>query len=77
MIARGLYGSALLVVAACLTLAGCGGGHGSSRETAVAPPPDLVKALQVPENPYRLIYTAPVSLAKPPDTTASARRPRH
>ena len=38
------------------------------------PPPAVVKDLQVPENPYRIIYTPAVSLAKPPDTTAHGRK---
>ena len=60
---------------AFLLLVACGGG-GASRPAAAAPPPEVLKALQVPENPYRIIYTPPVSLAKPPDTTAHARKPR-
>src|SRR5207245_4011988 len=59
---------------AFLLLVGCGG-RGASPPAAAAPPPEVVKALQVPENPYRIIYTPPVSLAKPPDTTAHARKP--
>jgi len=38
------------------------------------PPPDVVRQLEVPENPYRIIYNPPVSLAKPPDTTAHGRK---
>jgi len=59
---------------AFLLLVGCGG-RGARPPAAAAPPPEVVKALQVPENPYRIIYTPPVSLAKPPDTTAHARKP--
>src|SRR2546428_14089870 len=59
---------------AFLLLVGCGG-RGASPPAAAAPPPEVVKALQVPENPYRIIYTPPVSLAKPPDTTAHVRKP--
>jgi len=34
----------------------------------------VVRQLEVPENPYRIIYNPPVSLAKPPDTTAHGRK---
>src|SRR3989442_10347773 len=46
---------------AFLLLVACGGG-GASRPAAAAPP-EVLKALQVPENPYRIIYTPPVNLA--------------
>jgi len=59
---------------AFLLLVGCGG-RGASPPAAAAPPPEVVKALQVPENPYPIIYPPPVSLARPPDTTAHARKP--
>jgi hypothetical protein len=36
----------------------------------------VLRPLQVPETPYRIIYSPPVSLAKPPDTTAHGRKPR-
>src|SRR2546425_366215 len=56
-----------------------GGGGGSPRGGAwppAGPPPAVVKDLQVPENPYRIIYPPPVDLAKAPDTTAHGRKPR-
>jgi hypothetical protein len=58
-----------------ITIAACGGG--ARRQAAPAgPPPEVLKALEVPPSPYYLIYSPPVSLAKPPDTTAHARKPR-
>jgi hypothetical protein len=62
--------------AAVVALAGCGGG--AARRPAAAPPgppPDVVRPLQVPSSPYQIIYYPPVSLAKPPDTTAHKRKP--
>src|SRR5205807_2199479 len=44
-------------------------------EGGVRATPAVVKDLQVPENPYRIIYNPPVNLAKPPDTTAHGRKP--
>jgi len=35
-----------------------------------------VKPMLVPPSPYYLIYSPPVDLAKPPDTTTHARKPR-
>jgi hypothetical protein len=58
-----------------LTLIACGGSARGRAVPAAGPPPAVLKALRVPESPYYLIYTAPVSLAKPPDTTAHARKP--
>jgi len=63
---RTLFYGALLAVTACA------GGRG--RAAAAGPPPELVRQLEVPENPYRIIYTPPVNLAKTPDTTAHARK---
>src|SRR2546430_14598471 len=57
-----------------IALAGCGGG--ARRQASPAdPPPAVVKDLQVPDNPYRIIYNPPGNLAKPPDTTAHRRQP--
>jgi hypothetical protein len=62
---------------ACLLLVACGGGAADRRAGAPATPSaELLRALQVPETPYRIIYSPPVSLAKPPDTTAQRRKPR-
>jgi hypothetical protein len=58
-----------------LLVLGCGGGA-RQRAAAPGPVPEVVKQLQVPENPYRIIYTPPVNLAKPPDTTARAKKAR-
>jgi len=57
-----------------IALAGCGGGA-RRQASPVGPPPAVVKDLQVPDNPYRIIYNPPVNLAKPPDTTAHGRKP--
>jgi hypothetical protein len=57
-----------------IALAGCSGG--ARRQAAAGPPPAVVKGLQVPENPYRIIYNPPANLAKPPDTTAHKPKPR-
>jgi len=58
-----------------VTIVACGGPP--RRQAAPAgPPPEVLKALEVPPSPYYLIYSPPVSLAKPPDTTAHARKPK-
>jgi ABC-type glycerol-3-phosphate transport system substrate-binding protein len=68
---------AVVLSASVLVLAACGGGAARSRApTAAGPVPDVVRQLQVPDTPDRIIYTPPVSLAKPPDTTAHGRKPR-
>jgi len=59
-----------------LTAVGCGGGARARARPPSGPPPAVVKDLQVPENPYRIIYSPPVDLAKAPDTTAHGRKPR-
>src|SRR5207247_10022072 len=59
-----------------LTAGVCGGGTRGRAWPPAGPPPALVKDLQVPENPYRIIYSPPVDLAKAPDTTAHGRKPR-
>ena len=67
----------VLVAAFCgtlLALAACRGDGARGRAAPAGPPPDVVRQLEVPENPYRIIYNPPVSLAKPPDTTAHARK---
>ncbi len=67
-----VLGATFLIVTAC-------GGGGAARARAArtaVPPPAVVQQLQVPENPYRIIYTPPVNLAKPPDTTAHGQKPR-
>ncbi len=68
---------AVVLNASVLVLAGCGGGAARGRAPAAAGTvPDVVRQLQVPDIPERSIYTPPVSLAKPPDTTAHGRKPR-
>ena len=60
-----------------LTLVACGGGTARGRAAATAGPvPEVVRQMQVPPSPYYLIYSPPVNLAKPPDTTAHGRKPR-
>jgi len=67
-----VLGGALLTLAAC-----SGGGAARGRTPAAAgPPPEVLKPLQVPPSPYYIIYSPPVNLAKQPDTTAHARKPR-
>jgi hypothetical protein len=57
------------------TLVACGGGAARSSAAAQASAPsDAVARLRIVETPDRIIYTAPASLAKPPDTTAHARK---
>jgi hypothetical protein len=57
------------------TLLACGGAATRSPSaTPAGPPSDAIAKLQVVETPDRIIYTAPTSLAKPPDTTAHARK---
>jgi len=58
-----------------LTPAACGGGARQKARPPEGPPPEVVKPLQVPESPYYLIYSPPVNLAKPPDSTAHGRKP--
>ena len=58
-----------------LTAVGCGGGARGRAWPPAGPPPEVVKPLQVPESPYYLIYSPPVNLAKPSDTTAHGRKP--
>jgi hypothetical protein len=68
---------AVLLCATCLTLPACRGGAARARVAAPAgPPPEVVKPMLVPPSPYYIIYSPPVNLAKPPDTTAHVRKPR-
>lgn len=69
---------ALALGGCVVALSACGGGGAARGRAAPAagPPSEVVARLQVPETPDRIIYTAPVSLAKPPDTTGHARKPR-
>jgi len=68
---------AVVLSATCLVLAACRGGAARGRAArAAVPPPEVVKPLLVPDSPYYIIYSPPVSLAKPPDTTAHVRKPR-
>jgi len=67
---------AVVLCTSVLALTACGGGARGRAPAAAGPVPDVVRQLQVPETPDRIIYTPPVSLAKPPDTTAHGRKPR-
>jgi len=49
----------LLAIAAC-------GKSGAAGTAASRLPPEIVQALQAPDDPYRIIYHPAVSLAKPP-----------
>jgi hypothetical protein len=64
-----------LFSAIVLTPVACGGATRQKAWPPEGPPPEVVKPLQVPESPYYLIYSPPVNLAKPPDTTAHGRKP--
>ncbi|HYK82726.1 MAG TPA: hypothetical protein VEU55_06235 [Gemmatimonadales bacterium] len=66
----------LLVSGSCFVLVGCGATAREPATAAAVARSDVVRLLQVPENPYRIIYNPPVNLAKPPDTTAHTRTPR-
>ncbi|HVH67057.1 MAG TPA: hypothetical protein VM716_04260 [Gemmatimonadales bacterium] len=66
--------TATVLVSGCLVLTGCG--RARERAAVAGPPPEVVKPLIVPPSPYYIIYSPPVNLAKPPDTTAHARKPR-
>ena len=59
-----------------LTLSACGGGAHRQAWPPSGPPPEVVKPMLVPPSPYYIIYSPPVNLAKPPDTTAHGRKPR-
>ncbi len=65
----------VFVTGICLTLGACGGAARQPTAAAIARS-DVVRQLQVPESPYRIIYNPPVSLAKPPDTTAQKPKPQ-
>jgi len=63
-----------VITGSLLLLSGCG--RGARAPAMAGPPPEVVKPMLVPPSPYYLIYSPPVDLAKPPDTTAHARKPR-
>ena len=67
---------AVEIAAACCTLAHCGGGTtGRGQAATGSTPPEVVRQLEAPETPDRVIYSPPVSLAKPTDTTSHRRKP--
>jgi hypothetical protein len=51
------------LIAVLVVLAACGG-RAEDQEESNAPPPDVVKALQIPPSPYYIIYSPPVDLTK-------------
>jgi len=58
-----------------LTPVACGGGARQKAWPPAGPPPEVVKPMLVPPSPYYIIYSPPVNLAKPPDSTAHGRKP--
>lgn len=58
---------ATVFVAIAPLVAGCSGGTAEG-PAAGAISPQVLEALQVPDNPYRIIYSPPVDLAKRPAT---------
>ncbi|HEV8303567.1 MAG TPA: hypothetical protein VGQ25_01285 [Gemmatimonadales bacterium] len=54
----------MIVIGGMLLLAGCGRGKGEYAKSPSEPPPEVVKALQIPPSPYYIIYSPPVDLAK-------------
>jgi len=79
----------LVVMLAGAVLMGlaCGGGAATRAQStpAAEPSPAVVRQLQAPDSPYRIIYYPPVSLAKQPppvshapdSTAARPGKPRH
>lgn len=67
---------AVFLTGICLTLGACGGATRQPASAAAVARSDVVRQMQVPESPYRIIYNPPVSLAKPPDTTAQKPKPQ-
>ena len=66
---------AALAFGMIVAMSACGGGAARSPSaTQASAPSDAVTKLRIVETPDRIIYTAPASLAKPPDTTAHVRK---
>jgi hypothetical protein len=53
----------IIIMGGLLALTGCGRAA-EYKETSNEPPPEVVKAMQVPPSPYYIIYSPPVDLAK-------------
>lgn len=53
----------VIFIVGLLVLAGCGRG-GEYAKAPSAPPPEVLKALEIPPSPYYVIYSPPVDLAK-------------
>lgn len=72
-------GSRLAVLAMAVGIlgpaGGCGGGGGAVQQAQSGPPPEAVASLRAPDDPYRIIYTPPASLARAVDTTRRGVRP--
>jgi hypothetical protein len=54
----------IITAVGLLALAACGKG-GAASTAASRLPPEIVRALQAPDDPYRIIYHPAVDLAKP------------
>ena len=64
-----------VVVSGIVIAVGACGGGARRPWPPLGPPPEVVKPMLVPPSPYYIIYSPPVNLAKPPDTTAHGRKP--
>ncbi|HEV8263452.1 MAG TPA: hypothetical protein VGQ06_00765 [Gemmatimonadales bacterium] len=53
----------VIMIGGLLVLAGCGRNAGEYKASS-GPPPEVVKAMQIPPSPYYIIYSPPVDLAK-------------
>lgn len=62
----------IITAVVLLALAACGTG-GEAGTAASRLPPEIVQALQAPDNPYRIIYHPAVDLAKPPPPPPAGR----
>ena len=62
-------GAATLCAAAVMALGACGGGSAPPSALSDAPS-EVIEALKAPDNPYRIIYSPPVDLAKRPAPAA-------
>ena len=54
----------IIIIGGFLVLTGCGRKAGEYAQASGGPPPEVVKAMQVPPSPYYIIYSPPVDLAK-------------
>jgi len=54
----------IIIIGVFLVLTGCGRTAGEYAKVSSGPPPEVVKAMQIPPSPYYIIYSPPVDLAK-------------